>query len=160
MYRSPEERQKMAASMAAYFRELAAVYPAIVKVIKANDGKYYNKRFNDQIRAAAPGFYCCKEYKWIEIYNYNRGSHYCVACLSFSDMPDGKRINAEKMIQSAREYREHYLKKAYEIERAAEQAEMIRGYLMELKAKMEKAVAGLSYETRDILNLHVQVDIR
>ena len=119
-YYDNEERRAMIEEHIKKLRDIAGLYPLIMPIIRDFDNKVYNIRFKKALSDACSGTgrYVCSEkrYKYIEIYIYDRGSQYTLAQCAIDDMPDGKRIPADKLLESARKKRAQLLKDAYALE--------------------------------------------
>ena len=119
-YYDNDERRAEIADHIKKLRDIAGLYPLIMPIIRDFDNKVYNIRFKKALSDACTdtGRYVCSEkrYKYVEIYIYDRGSQYTLAQCAIDDMPDGKRIPADKLLDSAREKRAQLLKEAYTLE--------------------------------------------
>ena len=119
-FKTQEERQNAAQSEINTLQAAVAVFPAVRNVLQSFDGKVFNKRLQTALQeATSQSIYCEHRYNIIDIYiivnigSYNRRT---LAILNIEDMKDGKRINAEKAIASAAEYRSKHLKEAAHIQ--------------------------------------------
>ena len=96
---------------------------------------------------------------YLGIYYYDRGRHYTIAQISLEDMPGGKRIPADKLIESAKEYREINLKAASEYEESMKHISEVKKQLEGIEKLFEKVSAsvpsyvlsacGLNYRLRN-----------
>ena len=146
-----EDRKKEVIEHAAFLRSLSDLYPAIMQVIREFDGRVYNVKFNRALSAAVPGVYSEKRGMFFELYKFEKGSVYTLATCKTDDMPDGKRVNAKVLIESARNKRETYLKEAYKIE--STDMDSICKQLEDIK-KMYNAIAdGLPYKLHEIYGI-------
>ena len=76
-----------------------------------------------------------------------------LADMRLEDMPDGKRIVADKFKETSNRYREELLRKAYEIETATETMAQSVAYFEESVNKINKFLQGFPSEFRDIYGL-------
>lgn len=150
-----EERRKAITDHIAKLRDIAALYPVIVPVITKFDNKIYNVRFKNAIHEAASSskyyVFTEKRLNYIEIYVYDRGSQFTLAQVTIDDMPDGKRIPAEKLIDSARNKREELLRRAYELENI--DIKQVLDQLNQAKALYNSIYEGLPYKFIDVYHI-------
>lgn len=150
-----EDKQKAAAAKVQEYRDAAALYPIIAKVIIKFDGKVFNKRLQTALQeAAGPKIYAHRRNDYIEVYTYgSRGAQYTIAY--YRGLTDeNKRIDAEKLLQSAKANREKYLKTAYDIERSAAGINTHIAYIKELEDRLSSYRGALPWEVRDIFELN------
>ena len=153
-YGNIEEANAEAAKKAALYREAASYYPTLVKVFKQFDKKVYNCRLEKALMdATGKRVFCSKEYSCINVHFYDRGNRITLAYLNYKDMPDEKRINAAKLIESAQSCREELLKQAYDIDTYIETIPALKAYLNEMKTKLEKQLSKIPSDIRDIYGL-------
>lgn len=150
-----EERRKAITDHIEKLRDIAALYPVIVPVITKFDNKIYNVRFKNALSEAASSskyyVFTEKRLNYIEIYVYDRGSQYTLAQVTIDDMPDGKRIPAEKLIESARNKREELLRRAYELENI--DIKQVLDQLNQAKALYNSIYEGLPYKFIDVYHI-------
>lgn len=150
-----DERRKAITDYVAKLRDIAALYPVIVPVISKFDNKIYNVRFKNALSEAASNakyyVFTEKRLNYMEIYVYDRGSQYTLAQVTIDDMPDGKRIPAEKLIESARNKREELLRRAYELENI--DIEQVLSQLNQAKALYNSIYEGLPYKFIDVYHI-------
>lgn len=152
-----ESANKAAIQRAEEYRQAAALIPTMNKIIKDFDGKVCNCRLDKALKAATNNRLLVeKRYSTIAIYTYpehNYSHTMTLADMSVADMPDGKRIVADKFKESSHKYRELLLRKAYEIETAAETMPQTIAYFEESVAKLNKFLQSFPAEIRDIYKL-------
>ena len=153
-----EDREKYIAEEVKIHRDAAACLPVLRKVATAFDGKVYNCRLQKALHEAAPEgspkMYTETGYRdQVIIYIYNKGHQLTIAELSREDMKDGKRINAEALIESARKHRESHLKTAYELEQAAASAVQTKAMIDGLKEQIRGIMKKIPYTIRDAYNI-------
>lgn len=136
-------------------RQAAGLYPIISKVLRDFDGKIYNVRLERALQEAAQPehIYCQKRYKFIEIYAYIGTDTFTLCQINQDDLTDGKRIPAEKMIESAQERRENLLKEAAKMDYFAANIDGIKEQLNDLKKAYNAILENIPYTAQDILNV-------
>lgn len=83
-----------------------------------------------------------------------------LASIHPDDMPDGKRIPADKLIESAREHRAEMLKDAESLRQAMEESEEIKKKLKQLEAAMHSLTDHFCHRAKDIYGFNIRVDYR
>lgn len=154
-YRSTEEQQKDLESRIESYRAAAALAPAVIRVLKTFDNKVYNCRLDKAIREATDnkiGVY--NQYGFISIYaTYTTNYHHINLATFRVEELENKRIDADKLIEQVKTARENLLKKAYQIETTAQQADNIREYVRQTVEKLESICQSLPDDIRDIYNI-------
>lgn len=142
-------------------RKAAALFPQVRKIISSFDGKVYNIRLSKAFSEQIPGssIFVEKTGAYLGIYYYDRGRHYTIAQISLKDMAGGKRIPAEKLIESAKKFREINLKTAAEYEESMNHIGEIKKQLEGIEKLFEKvsssvpsyvlSACGLNYRLRN-----------
>lgn len=152
-----ETANKTVLQRAEDYRQAAALIPAMNKVLEDFDGKVYNCRLGKALAAATNNrLHVEKRYSTIAVYTYperNYSHAMTLAEMRIEDMPDGKRIAADKFRESSCKCREALLRKAYEIEIAAETMPQAIAYYEESVAKLNKFLQSFPTEFRDIYKL-------
>lgn len=151
-----ESRRKEIADHIAKLRDIAALYPVIVPVITRFDNKIYNVCFVNALAEASCftnyHIFTEKRLNYIEIYVYDRGSLFTLAQCTIDDMPDGKRIPADKLIESARNKREELLRRAYELENI--DIAHVLDQLNQAKALYNSIYEGLPYKFINVYHIN------
>lgn len=170
-----ETKKETIINKASLYRRAASAINTIKPVIQAFDGKMYNKRFNEAISAlntpeSKDHFHAYTQYRWFYI-DFTPGCNYsdkktllhgysCTGETVPEDYReeknvifDGKRINAEKMINSAERQREYLLKTAYELENAAADLETTLQRIADTEKLLMKLTHDLPSEVVDICNI-------
>ncbi len=159
-----EERNKAIENKAASYREAANLFPIIRKVINQFDGKCFNCRFEKALQeASGKRIYVKKEYdRFLCIYTYSKNSYnqITLANINLADMPDGKRIPGDLLIESAKDRYSRLLSNAAELESMIEKVDLIETQLKYFKSQIERIVSTIPYEARDIYNLNYHVQTR
>lgn len=156
-YGNIEEANKEAHKIVNEYRTAAGYILAVTKVVKDFDGKVYNCRFDKALKEATENrVYVDKKQYYFQIYTWagsNYGHHITLASIKPEDLTDGKRIPADKLIESLKEHRESILKKAYTIESNIDQMPQARAYIMQTKEKLESFCRSFPDELRDIFDI-------
>lgn len=143
-----KEQEKIQARIREYKKSLDMVEP-VKAIVKAFDGKCYNCRFGKAFADIG-----CYEDKsnysdWITIRRrdgiYN-DSAATIFSIRLSDMLDGKRINAEKIIANIDERVESRHKTIFRLEYELKSVEGVIEYLNQKIAEINNIVGSLSSE--------------
>lgn len=157
-YRKYHETAEQAASRFSRERRAAAdLFPALCAVFRDFDGKVYNKRLDAAISERVGHIYVTKRTgNAIDIYFYTDSG--TMLTLAYVKIPENKRINAADFIQAAETCRNTYLKEAAHMDEVAPTMQTRIQQIDYIKALLEKTLADLSYEEKDIfdLNFHVK----
>jgi len=158
MYDKERKDSAVMAKVKAY-REAAACYPVVSKIVWQFDGKCFNCKLQNAIQAAGARVYIEKRYKWLEftLYLKNNPGGLMIAQIPLDAMPDGKRIPAALILESLRSYRETHLKQAAELEATISQVEFLEMQLEHFKAQLEKIRDSIPYEARSIYHLDYRI---
>ncbi len=142
-------------------REIAGIIPALCKVFREFDGKVYNVRFDRAINDVSERrIFVDKRSYTIDLYTYLKsspGNITTIAQFKREDMMDGKRIPADKVIESARSYREKYLQEAYYLESNKEQLYQAREYIRQAVDNLNKYMDSIPYVARELYKIPYQV---
>ena len=145
-------------------RDAANTIPVLCKVIKEFDGKVYNVRFDRAIEAATDQHvYVDTRYNWISIRmcaQSFRGASIALAQIRREDLKDGKRIPADKMIESARACRESFLNDAYYLESSREDVYQAREYIMQEVKRLSRFIDSVPSVAKDLYHIPYCVDLR
>lgn len=158
-YGTDEQRIERIKNHIEELRGLAALYPAVKKVIDAFNGKVYNKRFSEALKKEFTDIayiYADKRYSRIEIYASlkNLKSEFrTLASIRIEDLVNGKRIPADLLSESLRLHREDYLKEALALENALPNVDQLILQLNQL-VKTYRAIYGdIPYDIRETWNI-------
>lgn len=156
-YSNIEEAHKAARNRAEEYRTATNLIPTVIKILKDFDNKVYNIRLEKALREATNNrIYCSKSQYSLQIYTYPEGNyshHITLASVKTEDLPEGKRIPAEKLIESTHSYREKYLALAYDIESNIDKMEQVTAYIEQTKNKLEAFCRSFNTDLRDIYNI-------
>lgn len=160
-YGSREDRDRAARNIIADKREMAALFAAIRPIIQDFDGRVYNCRFDRALKEiiTEKHIYSSKKYNhlYIEAHGSNSNRWYTLASIRLDELTDGKRIPADLFIQSAREYREKWLKEAASLERNIDSIDTIQQQIKIISAQLNALLQPLDYTTRDIYGLNARI---
>ena len=141
------------------YRAAAAIFPVVRRVLSEFSGKVYNVKVDRALKEAvgdAGSIYSRMEQRYISIEFCGTDCHqwHTVAYLSRDKaLPDGKRLDAAAMIESARKQYADNLARAYEIEDAGTRAEALKNQIEALYKAAEAVVDSVSYEAQDIYGI-------
>lgn len=176
-YHYREEQDKAAQDKVELYRTFAACYPVFADVARAFDNKIFNCKLEDALNAAlAKKFgtftidghdqefsnvriHVQKESKWISflIYTRRRNDGCSMAFLKKDDLKDGKRIQADILIKSAREKREEFLKRAAQLEHDMQMIDTYKQQLDSIIKTLENITGNIGYDAKDIYRLGYQI---
>lgn len=150
MYYTRQDAEKKTRERVETLRECAALIPQIKKVVAAFDGKVYNRRLPEAIRAAT-GQYISTERRgdYLSFYRYERGDCFTLLSIKADEMPDGKRINAEQFNNSLNENRARMLKEAAQIEEQIQSIDAVIDKIEQLKKLYSAITSPLNSRLRD-----------
>lgn len=156
-YYTIEEANKTAQNRVNDYREAANYITTVIKVLKTFDNKVYNCRLEKALKEATNNkVFCSKTNYTLQIYTYtgnNYSYHVTLASIKASDLIDNKRIPADKLIESSKQYRESLLAKAYDIETNIDQMAQVKAYIEQTKNKLENFCRSFNSDLRDIYNI-------
>ena len=136
-------------------RTAAALFQPFKRVTEEFDGKVLNCRYEKALKeAAGRGVFVKKYYKYLHIGIWEQGQEFIIASVELEKMPDGKRIPAALLIDSAREQRADFLKRAAELEAAPEKAKAIKEQFTQISKVVDALRDSLPYEAREIYGLN------
>lgn len=157
-YGSDESRAAAMKATAKGYRAAAGLFPAIRKVLEQYDGKVFNCRLEKSLHEETGLWvHAKKEYNRLEIYYYGStycgNTHFTLATVPLSSLPDGKRIPAALLIQSARDRRVEHLQHAACLEEFAESASTIKEQIDYFLAQANRIAGNLPAEVRDVYDI-------
>ncbi len=173
-YGSKEEQDKAIMKQVNKYRNAAAIFPYLRKVIESFDGKVYNIRLEKALREDG-NFWTVKlnrndrygDMLTIDFQARNDHAPYGYSInvvyvnLGKSTDPkskwDGKRIPASVIVESAREKREINLKNAAELESVIDREQSIREQIQYFAKQIDKLVDPILYYARDVYDLNYRV---
>lgn len=158
-YYTKEEQDNAARAYIKTYRDAAALYPDLKKIIRGFDKKVFNKRLQDALQAGTGArVYVDNKPRYIDVHVYGPHSEYItLAMLQKEDMPDGKRIDAEKLIQSLTDRRNNLLQTAARYEQQMEQIDVIKDQLAQIRRQLENVLAPYDYTMRDIYGINKRI---
>lgn len=145
-------------------REIAGIIPTLCKVFREFDGKVYNVRFDRAINDVSDRrIFVDKRSYTIDLYTFLKsspGNITTIAQFKRKDMKDGNRIPADKVVESARSYREEYLQEAYYLESNKEQLYQAREYIRQSVDNLNKYLDSIPCVARELYKIPHYVDLR
>lgn len=156
-YYNGEERDKAAQRIIDAYTEAAGYYAIIRPIIKAYAGKCYNRRFDNALHDTGKKIYVENKDKYLTVYAWIGREMLTLCSINKNDMQDGKRINATKMLENARERRECLLREAEGIRRAMENHDAMQVQIDSLKKVLEGITKDIPYRALDIYGLNVSI---
>lgn len=156
-YHDIEEAHEAARNRAQDYRSATYLIPTVIKILNQFDNKVYNCRLEKALKEATNNrVFCDKSQYSLQIYTYPEGSyshHITLASVKTEDLPEGKRIPADKLIESTHSYREKYLALAFDIESNINQMAQVTAYIEQTKNKLEAFCRSFNTDLRDIYNI-------
>ena len=157
-YYSEEQKVTKIRELAEEYRNAAELFPIIRPVIESFDGKVFNCRLDKALRELfeKTGRYICarREYGALKIYYYETTYHgsaqFMLASIPESKLPEGKRIPAADLINSAREQRESNLKVAASLDENIAVMQTTKKQIEYLVSQINRIVDPLPSAIQDI----------
>lgn len=161
MYYDYETRQKVAAAFIERREEVAALYPAIKKVIQRFDGKVFNKRLTTAIQEEVQkNIYSRVCGSTIEIYYYIHGDSMTLLHVPLDKLKDGKRIDASIFIESLTEYRNKRLQEADHMRQIMPTVETRYKQIEYIETLIKGITGDLTSAEKQIFNLYLRLEKR
>lgn len=154
-----ESQDQAAQTYIRSYRDAAALYPAIKKVVQSFDKKVYNKRLQTAIQEATGArVYIENRPNMIDIHMYGPHSNWItLGILLKEDMQDGKRINAEKLIESLTDNRNKLLQTAARYEQQIKEIDQVKEQIKQLKHLLCNVLEPYDYTMRDIYGINAKL---
>lgn len=133
----------------------AGLFPALCRVFRAFDGKMYNIRLERALSAEIGHIYTETRYNNINVWYYSESGEYMT--LASLPVPADKRIHAADFIQAAENKRNEYLKEAAHMAAILPTIETRQKQIEILKKQLDGVLADLSYDEKEIFNLHLYI---
>lgn len=155
-YYKKEDQDAAARAYIKAYREAAALYPKIKKVIQSFDKKVFNKRLETALQEGTGArVFVENRPNLIDIHVYGPHSNWItLAILQKDDFVDGKRINAEKLIESLTDHRNTLLQTAARYEEQIEQIDQVKEQLKQIDKLIKDVLAPYDYTMRDIYGIN------
>lgn len=141
------------------YRRLAAFYPAIKKVIREFDHKVYNIRFIKAINDRTGEYFTMdRRGEILTIEKYFSGHTITMAECKTENLIDGKRIDADLLIESLTKKREGLLKKAADFEMQMQKVDIAKQRMLYLEKQLETIRKDFDYIILDTygINYHIR----
>lgn len=141
------------------YRDAAALYPAIKKVVQSFDKKVYNKRLQTAIQEATGArVFIENRPNMLDIHMYGPHSNWItLGILLKEDMADGKRINADKLIESLTDNRNKLLQTAARYEQQIKEIDQVKEQIKQLKHLLCNVLEPYDYTIRDIYGINAKL---
>lgn len=151
-----EEQDKAAKALIDCYRGAAALYPRLKKVVQEFDGKVFNKRLQTALQdGTGARVYVDNRPNMIDVHIYGPHSNWItLGILLKDDMTDGKRINAEKLIESLTDHRNALLQTAARYEEQIEQIDQVKEQLKQIEKQLKAVLEPYDYTIRDIYSIN------
>lgn len=138
------------------YRHAAAFAAPMRKTLEQFDGKVYNKRFLEALRANAGYDRIYEDHRpqfqlvYIYIYGKDGYNQHTICCMQLSE---SKRINAAESKKSVMNYYTKHLQGAAKIEECAPKIDILQAQIKELKGLISQIESSIPYELRDIYGI-------
>lgn len=151
-----EEQDNAVKALIDCYRGAAALYPQIKKVVQEFDGKVFNKRLQTALQdGTGARVFVENRPNMIDVHIYGPNSNWItLGILQKDDMPDGKRINAEKLIVSLTDHRNALLQTAARYEQQIEQIDQVKEQLKQIEKQLKAVLEPYDYTIRDIYGIN------
>lgn len=158
-YYKKEDQDAAARAYIKAYRDAAALYPMIKKVIQSFDKKVFNKRLETALREGTGArVFVENRPNLIDIHVYGPHSNWItLAILQKDDFVDGKRINAEKLIDSLTDHRNTLLKTAARYEKQIDEIDQIKIQIKQIKKLLNDVLEPYDYTMRDIYGINAKL---
>lgn len=113
---STDSRRQSALDLIQDYRDIADLCAAVKSIIQAFDGKIYNCRVERALQEL--GNIHCEKKRYLAIYTWTKRKRLYVTLCSApleDALQDGKRLNADALLEDCNLQRAKYLQKAYDI---------------------------------------------
>lgn len=159
-YYKKEDQDAAARAYIKAYREAAALYPELKKVIQSFDRKVFNRRLETALQEwTGARVYIENRPNMIDVHIFG-GPHsnwITLATLSKDDFIDGKRINAEKLIESLTENRNRLLQTAARYEKQIEEIEQVKIQIKQIKKLLNDVLEPYDYTMRDLYGINIRL---
>lgn len=154
-YKKEDQDAAVRAYIKAY-RDAAALYPMIKKVVLSFDKKVFNKRLETALQEGTGArVFIENRPNMIDIHVFGPHSNWItLGILNKDDFIDGKRINADKLIESLTDHRNTLLKTAARYEEQMEQIDQVKEQLNYIRTLLNSVLEPYDYTIRDIYGIN------
>lgn len=159
-YYKKEDQDNAARAYIKAYRDAAALYPKIKKVIQSFDKKVFNKRLEAALQnETGARVYIENRPNMIDVHVYGgpRSTWITLAILSKDDFIDRKRINAEKLIGSLTENRNRLLQMAARYEKQIDEIEQVKEQIKQIKKLLNDVLEPYDYTMRDLYGINIRL---
>lgn len=158
-YYKKEDQDAAARAYIKAYRDAAALYPKIKKVIQSFDRKVFNKRLETALQEGTGArVFVENRPNLIDIHVYGPHSNWItLAILQKEDFVDGKRIDAGKLIESLTDHRNTLLQTAARYEKQIEEIDQIKIQIKQIKKLLNDVLEPYDYTMRDIYGINAKL---
>lgn len=159
-YYKKEDQDAAARAYIKAYRDAAALYPKIKKVIQSFDKKVFNKRLETALQEGTGArVFVENRPNMIDVHVYGgpRSTWITLAILSKDDFIDGKRIDAGKLIESLTDHRNTLLQTAARYEKQIEEIDQIKIQIKQIKKLLNDVLEPYDYTMRDIYGINAKL---
>ena len=158
-YYKKEDQDAAARAYIKAYRDAAALYPKIKKVIQSFDKKVFNKRLETALQEGTGArVFVENRPNLIDIHVYGPHSNWItLATRSKDDFIDGKRIDAGKLIESLTNHRNTLLQTAARYEKQIEEIDQIKIQIKQIKKLLNDVLEPYDYTMRDIYGINAKL---
>lgn len=158
-YYKKEDQDAAARAYIKAYRDAAALYPMIKKVVLSFDKKVFNKRLETALQEGTGArVFVENRPNLIDIHVYGPHSNWItLAILQKEDFVDGKRIDAGKLIESLTDHRNTLLKTAARYEKQIEEIGQIKIQIKQIKKLLNDVLEPYDYTMRDIYGINAKL---
>lgn len=158
-YYKKEDQDAAARAYIKAYRDAAALYPKIKKVVLSFDKKVFNKRLETALQEGTGArVFVENRPNLIDIHVYGPHSNWItLAILQKDDFVDGKRINAEKLVESLTDHRNTLLKTAARYEKQIEEIDQVKEQIKQIKHLLCNVLEPYDYTMRDIYGINAKL---
>ena len=158
-YYKKEDQDATARAYIKAYRDAAALYPKIKKVIQSFDKKVFNKRLETALQEwTGARVFVENRPNLIDIHVYGPHSNWItLAILQKEDFVDGKRIDAGKLIESLTDHRNTLLQTAARYEKQIDEIEQVKEQIKQIKHLLCNVLEPYDYTMRDIYGINTKL---
>lgn len=158
-YYKKEDQDAAARAYIKAYRDAAALYPKIKKVIQSFDKKVFNKRLETALQEGTGArVFVENRPNLIDIHVYGPHSNWItLAILQKDDFIDGKRIDAGKLIESLTDHRNTLLQTAARYEKQIEEIDNVKEQIKQIKHLLCNVLEPYDYTMRDIYGINAKL---
>lgn len=157
MYGSEEERNKELDNRINGYKNVAALVPKVIEIIKEFDGKVYNCRLDEALRKATNNDISISKNHYSEtlyISGHYPNNYHSITLASFEkDNFENKRINAQLLIDKIEKSRDILIAKAEELEECRDKIQEYKSHVEEAIESINAYVDAVPADIQDIFEI-------